>query len=152
MKKESLETTPLRITFGLLTLLIVAALTFTLSAYGLRLFFPYFIIVMGVTACLTAFVALPILLALIKLRRASLPVTVAVMAFVTFIVFLTWNYFALAGATTIYIGGKLLVENNHVTTAGLLAIFRESLITAVISAFSGACFWLVAFSRRSPAG
>jgi hypothetical protein len=145
MKSKNALFSPYRFVAGLLGCLLVGSVTFSLTAYGTKAFFPYFFVVFAVAAFLALFVLVPITLALMKLQRNTVVVTPVCMGLVTMLIFCAWNYVALAGASRIVIGGQVLVDDGVILASGFAAIAWDSLWTSLTASFSSLVFWLIAF-------
>jgi len=149
MKTQNFTTSPGRFALGLLASFLSGAIVFTLTAYETRLFFPYFIVVLAVSACFTLFVMLPIALILMKMRSTELISTMACVGVVTILIFAAWNYSALSGATSLIIGEKTLVQDSMVLYDGWVAIARETALTALIASLASSVFWKIAFNQKN---
>lgn len=137
-----------RVLLALIAAPLTATVAYTLIAFGPALFFPFVFFVAGTAFALTLLVFVPVYLLLLWKRWISLSSIVASAFFVTLLVFLISFIGMDQGFTSMRSGGKELVVDGQMTSAGYVNAVVSALTVAAVGAIGGLVFWLVAYSQR----
>ena len=140
-----------RVLVGFCVAPLVATLVYTRVAFGVELFFPFVIFVLGAAFPVALLVFVPLYLLLLKKRWTSM-VWITGIAFMTcFALFAILFYFNDQGFTSMKGGGHVYVEGGHLTVAGYWNIARGASLVAVSGSVGAFSLWLIAHANYSKA-
>lgn len=140
-----------KILVGLVLMVLVTSITYTLVIYPQGLRQPCFLLILGFTSLFSLLIVLPLMAVLAWRDWSSLTTFMLLLALVTFAIFFSWNLISYGSAIKYVQGGRVLVVDGAITADGYAKSVVDSMITVLITAPGGFLLWFSTFgTRQSP--